>query len=90
MVGHNGNPEDSARGEIDRYCAYPGQACGYQIGHLQIDRLRSRAKTALAARFDLREFNDVVLTCGSLPLNLLDGVIERWIAAQRSTGESAT
>jgi uncharacterized protein (DUF885 family) len=52
--------------------------------------LRSRAKTALAARFDLKEFNDALLTCGSLPLNLLDGVIEGWIAAQRSTSESAT
>lgn len=83
MVEHNGNPTDSARGEIDRYCAYPGQACGYQIGHLQIDRLRSRAKTALGARFDLKEFNDALLTSGSVPLSLLDGVIERWIAARR-------
>jgi uncharacterized protein (DUF885 family) len=81
MVENNGNPVDSARGEIDRYCAWPGQACGYQIGHLHIDALRSRAKAALGERFDLRTFNDALLTSGSLPLELLDGVIERFIKA---------
>jgi uncharacterized protein (DUF885 family) len=44
--------------------------------------LRSTAKTALRARFDLKDFNDALLTSGSVPLNLLDGVIERWIAAR--------
>ncbi|MDB5396207.1 MAG: hypothetical protein JWM91_3713 [Rhodospirillales bacterium] len=79
MVEQNGNPVDSARGEIDRYCAWPGQACGYQIGHLHIDALRTKAKAALGARFDLRTFNDALLTSGSLPLTVLDGVIERFI-----------
>jgi uncharacterized protein (DUF885 family) len=79
MVENNGNPVDSARGEIDRYCAWPGQACGYQIGHLHIDALRTKAKAALGARFDLRTFNDALLTSGSLPLTVLDGVIERFI-----------
>lgn len=83
MVEHNGNPEDAARGEIDRYCAWPGQACGYQIGHLQIDGLRRKAKTALAARFDLKDFDDALLTSGSVPLTVLDSVIDRWIAARR-------
>jgi len=80
MVENNGDPVDSARGEIDRYCAWPGQACGYQIGHLHIDALRTRAKAALGPRFDLRTFNDALLTSGSLPLDVLDGVIERFIA----------
>jgi uncharacterized protein (DUF885 family) len=79
MVENNGNPVDSARGEIDRYCAWPGQACGYQIGHLHIDALRTKAKAALGARFDLRSFNDALLTSGSLPLTVLDKVIERFI-----------
>jgi uncharacterized protein (DUF885 family) len=79
MVENNGNPVDSARGEIDRYCAWPGQACGYQIGHLHIDALRTKAKAALGTRFDLRTFNDALLTSGSLPLTVLDGVIERFI-----------
>ena len=82
MVENNGNPVDSARGEIDRYCAWPGQACGYQIGHLHIDALRTKAKAALGPRFDLRTFNDALLTSGSLPLTVLDGVIERFIKGQ--------
>jgi uncharacterized protein (DUF885 family) len=81
MVEQNGNPVDSARGEIDRYCAWPGQACGYQIGHLHIDALRTKAKAALGARFDLRKFNDALLTSGSLPLTVLDEVIEGFIKA---------
>ncbi len=85
MVENNGNPADAARGEIDRYCAWPGQACGYQIGHLQIDALRRKATTALGARFDLKDFNDALLTSGSLPLTVLNGVIERWIAARDRT-----
>jgi len=79
MVENNGNPEDSARGEIDRYCAWPGQACGYQIGHLHIDGLRNRAKKTLGHRFDMRKFNDALLTSGSMPLDVLDGVIDRFI-----------
>ena len=79
MVDNNGDPVDAARGEIDRYCAWPGQACGYQIGHLHIDGLRTKAKAALGARFDLRAFNDALLTSGSLPLTVLDGVIERFV-----------
>lgn len=80
MVEHNGNPPDAARGEIDRYCAWPGQACGYQIGHLQIEALRRKARRALGPRFDLKDFDDALLTSGSLPLTVLEGVIERWIA----------
>jgi uncharacterized protein (DUF885 family) len=79
MVENNGNPVDSARGEIDRYCAWPGQACGYQIGHLHIDALRNKAKAALGPRFDMRTFNDALLTSGSMPLTVLDGVIEQFI-----------
>jgi uncharacterized protein (DUF885 family) len=79
MVENNGNPEDAARGEIDRYCAWPGQACGYQIGHLHIEGLRNRAKKALGHRFDMRKFNDALLTSGSMPLTVLDGVIDRFI-----------
>jgi uncharacterized protein (DUF885 family) len=82
MVENNGNPVDSATGEIDRYCAWPGQACGYQIGHLHIDNLRTRARAALGKRFDPRAFNDVLLTSGSLPLEVLDRVVERYINAR--------
>ena len=49
----------------------PGQACGYKIGHLEIDRLRDKAKAALGAKFDLRRFDDAVVLGGSVPLTLL-------------------
>jgi len=79
LVEHNGMAEDAARGEIDRYCVWPGQACGYQIGHLHIDGLRKKARAAMGRNFDLRAFNDVLLTSGSLPLVLLDRVVEGYI-----------
>ena len=84
MVENNGNTEDAARGEIDRYCAWPGQACGYQVGHLRINALRRKAKAALGNRFDLKSFNDAVLTSGSVPLTVLERVIGRWIEGQRA------
>jgi uncharacterized protein (DUF885 family) len=81
MAQHTGTPVGEVTHEIDRYCVWPGQACGYKIGQLQINALRDRAKTALGARFDLRKFNDAVLTSGNLPLTVLDKVMERFIAA---------
>src|SRR6185437_14598212 len=84
MVENNGNTEDAARGEIDRYCAWPGQACGYQVGHLRINALRRKANAALGNRFDLKSFNDAVLTSGSVPLTVLERVIGRWIEGPRA------
>jgi uncharacterized protein (DUF885 family) len=79
MVQNNGDTVDDATSEIDRYCASPAQACGYQIGHLHIAGLRAKAMKALGPRFDLRTFNDAVLTSGNLPLTMLDGVIDGYI-----------
>ena len=84
LVEHNGDAVDDATGEIDRYCAWPGQACGYQIGHLHIDGLRTKAKAALGEKFDLKAFNDALLTSGSVPLTLLDEVVAEHIRAQRA------
>ena len=81
MVERNGNPIDSVTHEIERYCVWPGQACGYKMGQLEIIALRDRAKAALGKRFDLRTFNDALLTSGNLPLTVLDKVMERYIAA---------
>jgi uncharacterized protein (DUF885 family) len=61
--------------EIDRYCVWPGQACGYKIGHIEFVRLRKVAQDRLGARFDLRAFHDAVLSCGPVPLEVLEQVV---------------
>jgi uncharacterized protein (DUF885 family) len=75
-----GSPEDAMRSEVDRYCVTPGQACGYKVGHNEINRLRAKAKTALGAKFDLRKFDDTVVGSGAMPLTVLDGMVDAWIA----------
>jgi uncharacterized protein (DUF885 family) len=58
--------------------------CGYKVGHTRIVALREKAKAALGARFDLRDYNDAVVTTGGTPLDVLSTVIERHIAAARN------
>ena len=65
--------------EVDRYCAWPGQACGYKVGHSAINRLRTEAQTALGARYDFRKFNDAVITGGNVPMTVLGRVVERYV-----------
>ena len=66
--------------EIDRYIAYPGQALSYMVGRLEIQRLRAHAEETLGDRFDIREFHDVVLGNGSLPLAVLAEVVTGWVS----------
>ena len=80
FVTTNGDDRNSVTGEVDRYCAMPGQACGYKVGHLEINRLRDKARAALVARFDLRAFDDAVVLGGSVPMTLLETVIDSFIA----------
>ena len=75
-----GSPNES---EVDRYCSWPGQACGYEVGHQEIDRQRTRARTALGARYDLRDFNDTVVKGGNVPMDVLARNIDDYVARGR-------
>lgn len=83
FVEANGSSEDEVQGEVDRYCSWPGQACGYKVGHTAINRLRTQAKTALGDRFDFRAFNDALALGGNVPMTVLGHVIDRHIAQRK-------
>ncbi|MDP3853226.1 DUF885 family protein [Phenylobacterium sp.] len=78
MIDTVGLPVGAAENEIDRYVVWPGQACGYKIGHTEIDRLRTKARTALGAKFDIAAFHDLVLLGGAMPLAVLERVVDDW------------
>ncbi len=70
--------------EVDRYIAWPGQALAYKMGELTIWELRRKAEKALGAKFDIREFHDVVVTQGGLPLVVLGEEVDAYIAAKKA------
>ncbi len=80
MVRNSPIREAHARAEVDRYIASPGQALGYMIGRLEIQRIRAEAEAALGGRFDIAAFHDAVLTSGCMPLAMLDRVVRDWVA----------
>jgi uncharacterized protein (DUF885 family) len=81
MVDHSPMTRLQVEGEIDRYIGNPGQALGYMMGRLEIERIRSEAEATLAGRFDIKAFHDVMLSTGSVPITTLKRVVKEWTQA---------
>ena len=84
LLENTPNPEGDVRNAIDRYIVYPGQANAYKVGMLEILRLRGVAEEALGEAYDIRDFHDVVLTQGAMPLAVLEERVNNWIAETRA------
>lgn len=77
------NPEGDNQKEIERYIVWPGQATGYKIGMMKIVELREKAKKELGDKFDIRGFHDVILTSGAVPLNVMEELVNAWVAERK-------
>mgnify|MGYP001072962349 FL=1 len=83
MQQHTASALESIVSEVERYIVMPGQACAYKIGELKLLELRQKVRQALGDRFDLRQFHDVILKNGAMPLSLLEQVVEEYIQGMR-------
>jgi uncharacterized protein (DUF885 family) len=84
FVERNGSNPLEVASEVDRYCSWPGQACGYKVGHSTINRLRDGAKSALGSRYDLRAFDDAVVKGGNVPMDVLAKNVDDYVARTKS------
>ena len=81
FVDENGSKEEEVRSEVDRYCSWPGQACGYKVGHSEINRQREKAKAALGPKFDIKAFDDAVVLGGNVPMDVLAKNVDEYVRA---------
>ena len=88
MLSNTAMGEHDATTEVRRYITWPGQACAYKVGERFLRRLRTKAEDALGERFDPRDFYDVVLQCGPIPLDLLETLVDDYISKVRDATES--
>ncbi len=84
FVNVNGSNPLEVANEVDRYCAWPGQACGYKIGHMTINQLRDKAKRELGSNYSLKAFDDAVVLGGNVPMDVLARNVDDYIARTRS------
>ena len=84
MADNTSLSEANIRAEVDRYISWPGQALAYKLGELDIRRMRAEAESLLGERFDLREFHDVLLENGALPMAMLRAGVERYVDRELS------
>lgn len=83
MREKTGDSEGNVEREIERYVVWPGQATAYKTGQLAILRMRADAEAQLGDKFDLRDFNEMILADGAMPLGILEEVVQDWVAAQK-------
>jgi uncharacterized protein (DUF885 family) len=81
MMAATGNDVGSTTTEIERYCVWPGQACGYMVGRQALNRMRDSARAGLGDRFDIKGFHDAILTSGSTPLSVTESLVDQWVAS---------
>jgi uncharacterized protein (DUF885 family) len=84
FVDVNGSNPLEVASEVDRYCSWPGQACGYKVGHSEINRQREKATKALGSRFDVKAFDDTVVRGGNVPLDVLAKNLDEYIRTTSS------
>ncbi|HAE27143.1 MULTISPECIES: DUF885 domain-containing protein [Hyphomonas] len=84
LLDNTPNPEGDARKAIERYIVMPGQATAYKIGMNKIVELREKAKAELGDKFDIRDFHDVVLKDGAVPLDILEENVDAWITETKA------